>query len=118
MIPQRRKLRTLGQQIDEICRSKGILKRDIANLMGFSHSYLSQMIARGGTTEQIEALTKALGMKDSFYFDRYHILTLLSRVESGEEFAQTYAFAMIDSYDLPVRKRNSILEELKEKSAA
>jgi transcriptional regulator with XRE-family HTH domain len=106
-----RKFRKLGQQIEEICKSMGIMKRDIADRMGFSHSYLSQMIARGGTSEQIEALAKAVGVEAS-YFDRWHVLTMLDRIEGGDEFAQVCAFAFIDGFSLPPRKRKEFLEKL------
>ena len=104
----RRKFRRLGQQIDELCSSMGILKGEIAARMGFTQSYISQMIGRGGTTQQIEQIAKALNISP-YYFDRYHVLTLLDRVEGGEEFAQDIATLLIEGHKLKGKRQRDFL---------
>lgn len=76
--------------------------------MGFSHSYLSQMIARGGTADQIAKVAIALDI-DPFYFDRYHLLTFMERCDESDPYALTIAFALIDGHELAPRKQQEFL---------
>ena len=79
--------------------------------MRVSHPYISQMISRGGTADHIEQIAKAMDV-DPYYFDRYHILTLLDRIEHGEEWAGRIGTLLIDGQRLPKREQTQILGKL------
>ena len=95
MFTNRPRIRKLAPQIEEFCVAAGIMKRDLAERMGVSNSYVSQILHRGGTKEQIEQVALALEISP-WQFDRYHILTFVERVDGGEDLAIAAAFALIE----------------------
>jgi len=107
----KRRLRKLADQIDDLCEKMGILHKDIADKMGVSHPYISQILARGGTADHIKQIADALKI-DPFYFDRYHILTLLDRMEYGEEWAGHVGNLLIEGQRLPKPEQAKILGQL------
>ena len=93
MMEPRLKLRELGDQINDICRKHNILKRDIAEKMDVSNSYLSQILQRGGTPDQIEKITDALNdlkvreggqQLHPTYFDVYNALSIVEEARRGD----------------------------------
>jgi transcriptional regulator with XRE-family HTH domain len=108
---EQRRFRTLAEQIDQVCEEKGIFRRDIADKMGVSHPYISQILSRGGNADHIRQIAKALDM-DPYYFDRYHVLTLLERVEKDDEWATEIALLLIEGQKMPKRKRSELLGKL------
>jgi transcriptional regulator with XRE-family HTH domain len=91
------RLRKLGVQIEEMCSQRGWLKQDLAERMGVSNSYISQIVARGGTPKQIEQVASALGVSP-WDFDRYHVLTFEERVTDGDLLATKIAIKLIEDY--------------------
>lgn len=86
-------IRSLGDQINEICKLSGKFKRDIAEKMGVSNSYLSQILQRGGTPAQIESICKALAALnvrvsgkpvEPDYFDVYSALIILDEAQKRD----------------------------------
>jgi transcriptional regulator with XRE-family HTH domain len=106
-----RQFRSLAVQVDEACEAKGIFRKDVADIMGVSHPYISQIISRGGTADHIEQIAKALEI-DPYYFDRYHILTFLDRITKGEEWANDVAALLIDGHRLPKKKQRDLMGKL------
>jgi transcriptional regulator with XRE-family HTH domain len=107
----KRPFRKLSNQVDELLNKRGIYRRNLAQMMGVHESYISQIIARGGTASHIEQISLALDV-DPFHFDRYHVLTLLSRVESGDEWAQEIASLLIDGRDWSKSKQRQTIKNI------
>jgi transcriptional regulator with XRE-family HTH domain len=106
-----KRFRTLAEQVDQLCEEQGIFRFHIADRMEVSHPYISQVLSRGGTVDYIEQIAKALNV-DPFYFDRYHVLTLLARIEHGDEWANEIGTLLIEGKKLPKRKQKQLVGRL------
>lgn len=63
-------IRSFGDQIEEICMERGILKQDIAEKAEISPAQLSHYLKYGCSLRMIERISKALDLPPS-YFDVY-----------------------------------------------
>jgi transcriptional regulator with XRE-family HTH domain len=105
------RIRTLADQVDEICTRLGIRRKDVADRMGISHPYFSQIVTGRATPKHIEKVAKALDV-NPFHFDLYHILTFIDRIEHGEEWANEIARLLIRGQKFPDRKRRDLVGKL------
>jgi hypothetical protein len=82
----------VARQVDDICERFGILKQDVAQTIGLTPSYFSQLVRAepklAKWRSQIEALTKAINShlrrRDRIrpeFFDRYVALAALPFIE-------------------------------------
>jgi transcriptional regulator with XRE-family HTH domain len=89
-------VRRLGTQVVEFCKEQHIQQQELAECIGLSKSHLSQIVKRGGTKAQIEAIARGL-MISPWKFDVYHILTFDERILAGDETALLVALTLIES---------------------
>ena len=92
----RPRFREFGDQLEELLEARSLYKRDIARELDVSSSYLSQVVKRGGTPDQIDDISRALrqlGVKvegepiKPTYFDIYSARKIVDEALHGDELA-------------------------------
>lgn len=87
------RLRDLGDQVTAICKAHRIMKRDVARNMDVSGSFLSQLLTRGASPEQIEKIAEALSHLGArvdgqpitaWHFDSYNAATIGKAAKMGD----------------------------------
>jgi transcriptional regulator with XRE-family HTH domain len=68
--PQPPPMRTFGEQIEELCRERGLQKQEIAERTGISPAQLSHYLRYGTSSNMIDRISGALGISPD-YFDSY-----------------------------------------------
>ena len=110
MTKNRPALRSFESQLKEIREVSGITFQEIANQMGVSGAYISQILKRGPTTEQVERIATALDI-DPETFDVYHVLRFEQDVKDNRPEAVRFAELMIRLNGMGVRRRERLLSE-------
>ena len=90
-----RVLRKLSLQLQTFLEERKITKIDLARSMKVSPSYISHLLVREATAEQIERVAKALHISP-YEFDEYHVRTFKQRLEQDDPIALQAAFQLID----------------------
>lgn len=65
-----KRARTLEEQVRDLARYRGILKKDIAERMGIAPSRLSQILKGPASIKHVERIALAAGVSPD-YFDAY-----------------------------------------------
>ena len=113
----RPKLREFGEQLEELLEAHSLYKRDVARELDVSNSYLSQVIKRGGTPDQIDDISKALrqlGVNvegepiQATYFDIYSARKIVSEALHGDDLAIDLLNAYARYFQAPSRKQKDI----------
>jgi transcriptional regulator with XRE-family HTH domain len=106
-----RKLRTFEEQLKQLRYTCGLTQQALADMMDVSGSYISQIISRGPTAEQIEKIATALDVEPSV-FDVYHSLALSKRLEEHDPASIAVMGLMAQYHALPKGDRAGFLHVL------
>jgi transcriptional regulator with XRE-family HTH domain len=111
-----RTMRSFESQLWEIRNDSGITFEDIADSMGVTPPYISQILRRGPSLQQVEKIAKALGIKPE-KFDIYHVLSFERNVRDGDPLAHQYVQLMARMSQLPENRRSSFMTETLKQAA-
>jgi transcriptional regulator with XRE-family HTH domain len=103
-------MRSFESQLREYRDETGITFQDLADRMGVSATYISQILKRGVSLEQLERIAKALELPPED-FDAYHLLSLERNYKGGDPLAHQYVKLMVRLAKLPENKRAAFMDE-------
>ena len=75
-------LRAFGDQLEELCEEKGLLKQEVASKADITPAQLSHYLKFGTSIRMIERISAALGIHPS-YFDVYVVENSASLVAAN-----------------------------------